>query len=331
MNYSKLISAGFALILILMFLSLRVVSLSANSPQKVIIDADIDSDVDDAGALAMLLNMHKSGTIELTGIIVTSDDPFAPVCAAAISKFYGLPEIPVGFLKKQSKLKNHSKYTKFIADEFPANIKSWQEAEEASVLYRKLLAGSPDESVIIVTIGHLTSLQQLLQSKPDQISNLNGKKLVQKKVSRWICMGGQYPSGKEANFYRPDPASTVYCVNHWEKDVVFCGWEAGNLIITGNSWLKENLSAKNPVYRAYELYNNFSGRQSWDQLAVLQLIDSANKYFSFINGQCIIARNGSNTWKIGPNTKHRYLVIKPDININEISSYIDRLMVGKTY
>jgi purine nucleosidase len=243
MNYSKLISAGFALILILMFLSLRAVSLSANSPPKVIIDADIDSDVDDAGALAMLLNMHKSGTIELAGIIVTSDDPFAPVCAAAISKFYGLSEIPVGFLKKQTKLKNHSKYTKFIADEFPANIKSWQEAEEASVLYRKLLAGSPDESVIIVTIGHLTSLQQLLQSKPDQISNLNGKKLAQKKVSRWICMGGQYPSGKEANFYRPDPASTVYCVNQLgEMDVVFCGWEAGNPIITGGSWLKENLS-----------------------------------------------------------------------------------------
>jgi purine nucleosidase len=297
--------------------------------QKVIIDADIDSDVDDVGALAMLLNMHKSGTIELTGIIVTSDDPYAPVCAAAICKYYGLPEIPIGFLKNQTDLKNHSKYTKFIADEFPADIKSWQEAEEASMLYRRLLACSPDESVVIVTIGHLTSLQQLLQSQPDPISKLNGKDLIQKKVKQWICMGGQYPSGREANFYRPDPASTVYCVTNWKKDVVFCGWEIGNPVITGGSWLKENLSPGHPVYRAYELYNNFSGRQSWDQLAILQLIDSANEYFSFINGRCIVALDGSNTWKKTKKGKHRYLILNPEIEVKEISHLIDRFMVGK--
>lgn len=329
MNYSKLIYTGFRIVLLLMFFSFRIVTISANSPQKVILDADIDSDVDDVGALAMLLNMHKAGTIELTGIIVTSDDPFAPVCAAAISKFYGLPEIPVGFLKNQTELKNHSKYTKFIADEFPSDIKSWQEAEEASILYRNLLAGSPDESVIIVTIGHLSSLQQLFQSQSDPISKLNGKDLIQQKVKKWICMGGQYPSGKEANFYRPDPESTVYCVTNWKKDVVFCGWEAGNTIITGGSWLKENLSSKNPVYRAYELYNNFSGRQSWDQLAVLQLIDSANKYFSFVSGQCIVAPDGRNNWKNIKNGKHHYLVLNPEIEASEISYLIDLFMAGK--
>jgi inosine-uridine nucleoside N-ribohydrolase len=329
MNYSKLIYAGFRIVLLLMFFSFRIVTISANSPQKVILDADIDSDVDDVGALAMLLNMHKAGTIELTGIIVTSDDPFAPVCAAAINKFYGLPEIPVGFLKNQTELKNHSKYTKFIADEFPSDIKSWQEAEEASILYRNLLAGSPDESVIIVTIGHLSSLQQLFQSQPDPISKLNGKDLIQKKVKQWICMGGQYPSGKEANFYRPDPASTVYCVTNWKKDVVFCGWESGNPIITGGSWFKENLSPRHPLYRAYELYNNFSGRQSWDQLAVLQLIDSANKYFSFVSGQCIVVPDGRNNWKNIKNGKHHYLVLNPEIEASEISNLIDLFMVGK--
>jgi inosine-uridine nucleoside N-ribohydrolase len=300
-----------------------------DSPQKVIIDADIDSDVDDVGALAMLLNLHKAGTIELIGVVVTSDDPFAPVCAAAICKFYGLPEIPIGFLKNQTELKNHSKYTKFIAEEFPAELKSWQDAEEASTLYRKLLAGSPDESVIIVTIGHLSSLQQLLQSEPDPISKLNGKSLVQKKVKQWICMGGQYPSGKEANFYRPDPASTVFCVNNWEKDVIFCGWEAGNPIITGGSWVKENLSELHPVYRSYELYNSFAGRQSWDQLAVLQLVNSTSHFFSFVNGTCIVNSDGSNSWENSNTGKHRYLVLNPEIEVNEISGLIDRLMIGK--
>jgi len=297
--------------------------------QKVIIDADIDSDVDDVGALAMLLNLHKTGKIELIGVIVTSDDPFAPVCSAAICKFYDLSDIPIGFLKNQNELKNHSKYTKFITDEFPAELKSWQDAEEASTLYRKLLSDSPDESVVIVTIGHLTSLQQLLQSPPDQISNLNGKKLVRKKVSQWICMGGQYPSGKEANFYRPDPASTVYCVKNWKKDVAFCGWEAGNTIITGDSWVKENLTELHPVYRSYELYNNFAGRQSWDQLAVLLLVNSTSRFYSFVNGTCIVDSDGSNGWENSNTGKHRYMVLNPEVEVNEISNFIDCLMIGK--
>ena len=56
-------------------------------------------------------------------------------------------------------------------------------AEDAIRLYRKLLTLSPDESVVIVTIGHLSSLQALLQSLPDQISTSNGQKLVNEKVS----------------------------------------------------------------------------------------------------------------------------------------------------
>ena len=277
----------------------------------------------------MLLNLHKVGTIDLIGVIVTSDDPYSPVCATAINTYYGYPEIPVGFLKNQPKLNNHSRYTQFLADEFPSELKSWQDGEDAVTLYRKLLAEIPDESVIIITIGHLTSLQQLLQSQPDPISKLNGKDLIQKKVKKWICMGGQYPSGKEANFYRPDPASTVYCVNNWIKDVVFCGWEAGNPIITGGIWLKENLSPVHPVYRAYQLYNNFAGRQSWDQLAILQLVDSANPFFSFVYGSCIVAPDGSNSWVNSKSGKHQYMVLNPQVEVSEISNFIDRLMVGK--
>ena len=45
--------------------------------QRVIVDTDIDSDVDDAGTLAMLYTLHKQHKINLLGTIVTSDDPFA--------------------------------------------------------------------------------------------------------------------------------------------------------------------------------------------------------------------------------------------------------------
>jgi len=299
------------------------------SKAKVIFDTDIDSDVDDVGALAMLLNMHKAGSIELAGVIVTSDDPFSPVCADAICTYCGNEDIPVGFYMGNSSLTNHSRYSKIIADEFPAGIESWAETEGSTRLYRRLLENSADSSVIIITAGHLSSLQKLMESGPDKISQLGGKELVMKKVQKWLCMGGQYPEGKEANFFRPDPKSTVYCLQNWKKEVIFIGWEAGKDVMTGGSYLKSRLGSNNPVYRSYELYNNFSGRSSWDQLAVLQLTDISGRFFNYSNyGTCIVASDGSNKWVKDKSGNHRYVILKPGIEIKEIATFIDNLMIG---
>lgn len=301
-----------------------------HSRPQVILDADLDSDIDDMGALAMLLNMHKKGSIELIGVIVTSDDPYAPACADVMNTFYRLPEIPVGFLKGQAKLTNHSRYTKPIAQEFPGKIKEWQDAQDAISLYRKLLAQNKKESVVIVTIGHLTSLQGLIQSNADEHSSLNGKQLVKEKVKKWLCMGGQFPEGKEANFYRPDPQSTIYCVANWNKEVVFCGWEIGNKVITGGRGLKETLKPSHPLYRGYELYNNFAGRPSWDQIAVLLLTAESNKFFNYKTGTCIVNPDGSNSWKDDKKGKHQHVVFNPSAEVNSIVRYTDSLMAGSS-
>jgi len=214
------------------------------APLRVILDADLDSDVDDVGALAMLMNLHNRGLIELIGVIITSDDPFAPSCARVLLDHFGTKEIPIGFLKHQSRLTQHSRYTRKLVEEFSVTPMAWQSAEDAAPIYRKLLADSPDASVALITIGHLSSLQALLKSAPDAYSQLTGIDLAHQKIRRWICMGGQYPSGKEANFYRPDPASTLYCLEHWRGSALFCGWEAGNPILTGGSRLKELLPSR---------------------------------------------------------------------------------------
>lgn len=298
-------------------------------PVKVIIDTDLDSDVDDVGALAMLYNLHNAGKIELLGVIVTSNDPYAPVCAAALNTWYGVPELPVGFLKNQPELKHHSRYTKQISEEFPSALNSWKDTEDAVKLYRSILAKQADESVVVVTVGHLSSLQGLLRSEADDVSLLNGLELAHKKASKWICMGGHYPQGKEANFYRPDPASTVYCVSNWTKEIIFCGWEAGNKIITGGEKLKEKLVQGHPVYRGYELYNGFAGRQSWDQIAVLQLIRTGEKLFSSIRGKCIVAPDGSNTWENIPDGPHSYVVLNSGTATKSVKKLIDGLMAGE--
>lgn len=293
---------------------------------KVILDTDIDSDVDDVGALAMLHTLADHDRVELLGVIVTSDDRYAPGCTDAINHFFGRPEIPIG-VEKGIALQHISKYTKQISEEFPARIKAYEDALDATSLYRKLLADSPDQSVVIVTIGHLTNLAHLLKSQPDDISPLSGMDLVKRKVKLWSCMGGMYPAGKEANFYRPDPASTVFSVNHWPGKVIFAGWELGNEIITGGIFLKNYLKQDSPVWRAYELYNGFAGRQSWDQASILYAVSDDKGYWDLVTaGKCVVAEDGSNTWENGEAENHAYLVKKADPT--EVAKIIDALMVG---
>lgn len=298
---------------------------------RVIFDTDIDSDVDDVGALAMLLNMHKSREIDLAAIIVTSDDPYAPLCVSAICNFYGLPNIPIGFLKGQAELKNHSRYTRQISEQFSPSIGSHLQAEDGTALYRRILAKSKNNSVTIITVGHLSSLMRLLQSAPDGHSPLTGQELAEKRVKQWYCMGGQYPSGKEANFYRPDPLSTYFTLQNWHKPVVFCGWEIGNKILTGGKRVKEALSEQHPVYQAYLHYNNFASRPSWDQLAVYLLSNDSASYIERVsNGYCEVNEAGENHWVEGKKKrlKHSYIRLKNESDAERLAEEIDALMIG---
>ena len=296
---------------------------------RVIFDTDIDSDVDDVGALAMLLNMHNNKEIELTAVIVTSDDPYAPLCVSAICNFYGQSDIPIGFLQGQAELKNHSRYTRQISEQFSPTLANHSEAEDGTALYRRILSQSGNNSVTIITVGHLSSLMRLLQSEPDTFSPLSGKQLAERKVNRWLCMGGQYPSGKEANFYRPDPESTYYCLQNWHKPVVFCGWEIGNKVLSGGENIKTLIPEQHPVYQAYKLYNNFASRPSWDQLAVYLLSKNHKTFIEVVSGgRCEVNEIGENRWVEGKRSNHSYIRLKNEEDAAARAAEIDALMSG---
>ncbi|MCC5929997.1 MAG: nucleoside hydrolase [Cyclobacteriaceae bacterium] len=296
-------------------------------PVRVILDTDIDSDVDDVGALAMLHTLMDYNRVELLAVVVTSDDPYAPACTDVINHYFGRPGIPIG-VERGIELKHFSRYTRQISEEFPSRIKDYNDAEDAVGLYRRILANEPDSSVVIISIGHLTNFAALLLSEGDQYSALSGKDLAARKVKLWSCMGGMFPEGKEANFYRPDPASTAIALEHWKGKVVFAGWELGNAIITGGMFLKKMLSEKSPVWRSYELYNNFSGRQSWDQASVLYAISPDKGYWTLEEqGYCEVFEDGSNRWvSNGQKGNHAYL--REKLDPAEIAKIIDALMTG---
>ncbi|GAB3339033.1 hypothetical protein GCM10027299_51640 [Larkinella ripae] len=300
---------------------------TAQKPTAVILDTDMDSDVDDVGALAMLHAYERAGQARILGVIVTSDEAHSAPCTDAINTYFGRNGLPVGVSQRDS-LKSFSRYTQKIAQEFPHRFSTNADAEESTSVYRRLLAKEPDNSVVILTIGHLTSLSRLLNSKPDAISPLNGRELVARKAKKWSCMGGQFPGGKEANFYRPDPASTVDCLAKWPKSVTFAGWEVGNQLITGGIDFKSRCRSASPVYQAYHHYNDFKGRASWDQVAVLEAIEGASAYFTEVKeGQCVVFPDGRNEWKKPANPRHSYVAIKAPVE--QIQRRIEELMLGR--
>ncbi|HEY0076379.1 MAG TPA: nucleoside hydrolase [Abditibacteriaceae bacterium] len=293
------------------------------TPVRVIFDTDMQSDVDDVGAMAVLHALADRGEIEILGTMVSVTYLWSVPCVDAINHFYGRPDLPLGTVKGKGVLRSSS-YARQIAQEFPHDMET-DNAPDAIGLYRKILAAQPDKSVVILTVGYLTNLAGLLDSGPDQWSNLKGRDLVQQKVKNWVCMGGIFPKGLETNL-RYDAPSSAKAINEWPTPIIFTGWEIGKDLMTGHT-LKEKFPPTNLVRRAYELYlgPNKTQRESWDQSAVLLAARGLGDYWDVATGGSLhVLPDGSNEWRLTPVKDHSYVIKK--MNPLEVAAVIEELM-----
>jgi purine nucleosidase len=293
---------------------------------RIILDTDMESDVDDVGALAMLHALADFGETEILGVIVCAKNPWSVLCADRINTYFNRENLPLGQLRGPG-VDRESLYARGVAEEFSGTLKSSEDAPEAVDQYRRILASQPDNSVVILSIGYLTNLRDLINSGPDNHSNLDGRQLVEKKVRLWVCMGGQFPSGREANI-RWDTQASVEAIEKWPGEIIFSGWEIG-LMDTGADIL--DLPESSPVRRAYQLFNRIP-HKNWDQVAVLYAVRgmdggrSAHYWELSAPGRIIIdPEDGSNTWKEDPAGVHRHLIQKG--SDEEIAREMDALMM----
>lgn len=294
---------------------------------QVIFDTDISSDVDDVGAVAVLHALADRNEVGILAMAVSSGDPWSVPCLHALNAWFGRNDIPVGKARERA-VTHESLYTKKIVEEF-GGVSDAESAEEDAVdLYRRILASQPDGSVTIVTVGYLTNLAGLIHSPADAHSNLDGRSLVRQKVKRLVCMGGEFPTGREWNLYQ-DTASTKAVVEGWPTPIVFSGFEIGKDIMTG-AGLRESRK-DNPVRRAYELYNNLQNRQSWDQVTVLYAVrmagDTDDPAFAMQPGKIRVSDDGANSWQADDPAGQAYL--KRRIPAGDLASDIEQLMTAR--
>ncbi len=296
---------------------------------RLILDTDLSSDVDDVGAVALLHGLADQGKVEILAMQISSGDLWSVPCLDALNTWFGRPDIPIGMIKGKA-VRPESKYTRIISEEFSHNSGTGEDAPDAVELYRRSLSEQPDHTVTLVTIGYLTNLANLLQSEADEISPLNGVELVRQKVQRLICMGGEYPSGREWNFYQ-DSAAVASVAKHWPTPVIFSGFEIGKEVLTGVGL--QEAAQPSPVRRSYELYNGLTNRPSWDQVAVYYAVMTANgqqtKLWSKNLGRNVARPDGSNYWlnKREEGVDHAYLVQRADTDTAALAELLEELML----
>ncbi len=285
---------------------LHVVS---QAPTLLIFDTDMANDCDDAGALAVLHALADLGEVEILAVLTNRNDPANASGAAvdAINSFYGRPNIPIGTDKDGGIGKPRpSPYTPALRDEFVHDSPADELLPDALTIYRRTLAAQKDSSVVICSVGLLSNLEDLLRSKGDEYSPLNGSELIQRKVKYTVIMGGGFPrtSRPETNV-RLDPGAAIYVGGHWPGWIYWQGFEVGAVIYTG-AGLSETPTV-NPVRRAFELRpfrGGFAidhGKPSYDQATVMLAVRGPDNPIWSVSepGRIIVYSDGHTQWTKG--------------------------------
>ncbi len=291
--------------------------------EKIILDTDMGSDSDDAGALAMLHHLADEGKAQILAVTHCASEISGPYAVRVINEYYGRADIPVGRYDKSVFLESDicRQYTKPLMDKYLAENPK-PEFDSAVKVMRKALA--ENDNVVMAVIGMMNNIALLLKSQPDEISPLSGTELVAQRVKKVYIMGGNFKDTDEPEFnVKNDAESAKYTAEHCPAPVFYCGSETGRDIITGRKLEKEDKS--NPVHYAYSVHKpdtfvNFS----WDPITVYcAVMQDKNELFepsggmniSFdLSGRTIISEGGKDFY------------MKRKASVSEAEKCIDELI-----
>lgn len=280
--------------------------------RKIIFGTDWWTDTDDCVALRLLCNAHKRGEITLTGVVI---DACMEASAPSVSAFLdneGVP-LPIGIDHAATDFEGTPIY-QYEQVKFPHTVQSNDECEDGVRMYRKLLV--QNDICDIVEVGFPQVLADLLESKGDDISPLDGVALVRCHVRKLWIMAGDWSKdgGSEHNFNnnaRSRRGGSILC-KKWPTPITFLGWEIGHSVITGaRKQDPEDILRRTMVVRGFE-----NGRCSWDPMTALMAVvgDEAEAGYKYVVGKAKVdEETGKNYFSETAGRLHRYVIkTKPD-------------------
>jgi inosine-uridine nucleoside N-ribohydrolase len=310
--------------LLVALLATTFLASSQNKRLPVIFDTDMGPDYDDVGAITLLHAFADSGKATILATMASNKYEGVAAVINLFNTYFHRPTIPIGVPRTfavNQRDKQH--WTDSILSRYPHAIIRNDQAEDAVTLYRKVLAGQPDHSVVIITVGFLTNLQGLLKSGPDNFSPLAGQALVKKKVKQLVSMAGKFPSGWEFNVFSDSTASR-YVFEHWPTKVLLSGFEIGVKIKCGIPLVMNPDIQHSPVKDVFRISiplaaEDRQGRSSWDETAVLIAFAGYRPWFRKEPGVMHVAPNGSNTWETALLGRDAYIVeTRPVVEVQDL-------------
>jgi inosine-uridine nucleoside N-ribohydrolase len=282
---------------------------SAAPPLDVIFDTDMGNDVDDALALAMLHAFASRGEVKLLAVTVSKDNPWAAEYVRLVNEYYGRGTIPVGIVHG-GKTREDGLYVRQVCELHGRHPGS---TEDAVPLLRKTLAAEPDGAVTLIQVGFSTNLARLMESAPDQFSDLSGTELVKRKVRLLTVMAGNFAEPKpEYNVMTDIPAASKLFAS-WPTDIYISGFEVGEAILFPASSIEHDFPAGNPVAEAYRVYAKMPyDRPSWDLTTVLYDLRPDRGYFDISPpGNVLVSPDGATNFQPAAQGKRYFLKVNP--------------------
>lgn len=244
-----------------------------------IFDTDMDTDCDDAGALALAMHFHRLGRIRLGAVICDVLSPWPGAYTRATLNTYGLEDIPIGInchchnsaayaaYIDQLRAKAFPFYNELIARQHGLTPGNTPGLSDAIALYRRVLAASADRNVVICAVGLLSLLPALLASAPCEVSPLPGRELVKRKVCELVTMANApFPEGAEVFNWRMDAAHAASALADWPTPITV-SWCGSDILTT-----PPDQPPANPIHDAYRIWHRGKQdlhRPSWDLVATL--------------------------------------------------------------
>lgn len=307
---------------------LAISTVHADIP-RIIFDTDITGDVDDVLALAMLHSLADRGACHLLGVTISKQNPQTAAFVDAQNTFHGRPDLPIGVTRDETAQKRESRYLKLAeSPEYSHDVRSNEDVPEAVTLLRQLLASQPDHSVSMVSVGIASNMANLLRSKGDTSSGLDGPALVRQKVKLLSIMAGAFETIDANNHFLEANvingiAAMQTVARDWPQEVpvVWSGYEIGVSLPYPRQSIARDFDYV-PHHIVKEAYLLHSGpehdRPCWDQSSVLYAVFPDRDYFGLSRtGQVVVEDDGFTRFTLAKKgelklTRDRYLTLTPE-------------------
>lgn len=296
-----------------------------SSPNRtpVLLDTDIGSDCDDAGAMALMYLLCAKGEAVAAAIVHSTSQPHGVAYIDTLNRFYHQSEVPVGACSAVNPAVHIGvDFAGIISTLFP--VARYKPAADAVQVARRALLKQRDHSAAYICIGPMTVLAALLASPGDESSPLSGYELFLQKVSRVVVMGGDFAPGaaEEYNIQLDVPAAQ-YAAARCPVPMVFCDYQLGAQVLTGAPYVERDIG-QHPVALAYRLFA-MGRRPGWDQQAVLYGVRGCTACYRLSqSGTVRIDERGVTTFC--PSQEGKHFLLLPNASAEAMAAEIDGIL-----